>query len=60
MTSPNVQPDISTDDTPPPRRKTSTPGMVNDGWDLHVEWVSCRLNLVPAILGTFTFAERFF
>lgn len=58
MTSPNAQPDISADDTP--RRETSTPGVVNDGWDLHVEWVGCRLDSAPAILGTFTFAERSF
>ncbi|KAK0433279.1 hypothetical protein EV421DRAFT_1741725 [Armillaria borealis] len=39
MASPNAQPDISADNAPPPRHKTSTPGVVNDGWDLHMEWV---------------------
>ncbi len=44
MASPNAQPDISADNIPPPRCETITPGVVNDGWDLHLEWVGRRFS----------------
>ncbi|KAK0435921.1 uncharacterized protein EV420DRAFT_1487802 [Desarmillaria tabescens] len=48
--STNAQPDTSADNAPPPHHEMSTPGVVNDGWDLHMEWMQLMNNLVPNML----------
>ncbi|PBK84924.1 hypothetical protein ARMGADRAFT_1036845 [Armillaria gallica] len=37
--SPNTQATVAADDAPLPCCETMTPSVVNDGWDLHMEWV---------------------
>ncbi|PBK86403.1 hypothetical protein ARMGADRAFT_1086578 [Armillaria gallica] len=48
--SPNTQATVAADNAPLPCRETMTPGVVNDRWDLHMEWLELMNDLVPDMI----------